>query len=68
MERKRMMYKGPSRDLKYNPWLRLIHGKRYDMETHKTTSGKYRVTVIEGFDRVRISYDSKKEFEKEWCK
>ena len=62
----RMLYKGPSRDISYNPWLRLIHGKRYDVEVHKMKSGKYRLTVTDEFDRARISYKDRSEMKKEW--
>ena len=68
MKKKRMMYRGASRDISYNPWLRLVHGKRYELEIHKMRSGKYRVTVIEEFERARITYKDKRDFEKDWCK
>lgn len=67
-KKKRLMYRGPSRDIKYNPWLRLTHGVRYDIEIHKMRSGKIRVTVTDGYERARISYNTKDEFDKEWCK
>lgn len=67
-KRKRLMYRGPSKDVKYNPWLRLVHGMRYDVEVHKMKSGKIRINVIDGYDRARLTYENKREFDKEWCK
>ena len=65
---KRYLYRGVSRNVKYNPWIELEHGKRYEVDVHVTESGKVRALVTDGFDRVRIFYKNKDEFEKEWCK
>ena len=67
-KKKKMLYRGPDKTIKHNPWVALEHGKKYLIETHKMTSGKYRVTVIEGFDRARMTYNDKNEFEREWCR
>lgn len=64
---KRMQYKGESRDALYNPWMRLVHGMHYDVEKRVMSSGKVRCLVSDGVEVVRITYDTKREFEKEWC-
>ena len=67
MKQSRMQYKGLSRDIAYNPWMRLIHGRHYDVEIHKMRSGKIRVRVIDDIDVSRITYDSLHDFNAEWC-
>lgn len=64
----KMIYRGPDKDISYNPWLWLMHGKQYDLEIVVMKSGKYRVNVTDGYERARISYNDKKAFEKEWCR
>ena len=68
MKKKRLMYRGPSKDISYNPWFRLVHGKRYDLEVIKRKSGRIRVNVTDGYERARIFYATEKEMDRDWCK
>ena len=65
--KKRMQYRGMSRDVQYNPWMRLIHGSHYDVEKHEMKTGKIRLRVTDGFETVRITYDKLEDFRKDWC-
>ena len=65
-KKKRMQYRGPSRDIQSNPWLRLVHGRRYDLEIHEMSSGKVRVRVSEDYETARITYGNKDEFKADW--
>ena len=66
LKRTRLLYRGVSRDISYAPWIRLTHGKHYNVEIH-TRKGNYRVMVMEGYEKARIYYTSTKDFEKDWC-
>ena len=66
--KKKLLYRGITRHVQYNPWLELEHGKRYEVDVHIMESGKVRALVKDGFDRVRIFYKDKEDFDKEWCK
>lgn len=66
-KKKRMQYKGESKDIAYNPWLRLVHGRHYHVEKTKMSSGKIRVRVFDELDTGRVFYDDESEFKKEWC-
>ena len=66
-KKKRMQYKGPSRDIHYNPWMRLVHGRHYMVEVHEFPSGKIRLKIWDDIDMCRETYSSKADFESEWC-
>ena len=61
-----MSYVGLTRKVDYSPWMRLVHGKTYTVEKIKMPSGRVRANVTDDFDRVRLFYDSEKDFEMEW--
>lgn len=65
---KRLMYRGITKDITYNPWLRLVHGTRYDVEKIVMPSGKIRANVSNGMDRARIFYDDNNAFKRDWAK
>ena len=68
MSAKRMQYKGASRDIAYNPWMRLVHGRHYIVDKHEMSSGKIRARVSDDdYETVRIMYKDKRDFEQEWC-
>lgn len=68
MGAKKMQYRGPSRDIAYNPWMRLVHGRHYKVDVYEMSSGKVRARVSEDdFDTVRVTYKNKEAFEKDWC-
>ena len=60
-------YRGPERDVAYNPWVRLVHGMVYDLEVIETASGRIRVNLTDGYERVRIFYPDRAAFNREWC-
>ena len=66
-KRKRMQYKGPSTDIRSNPWIRLVHGRHYEIEPKELSSGRIRVRVFEDIDVARITYRDKEAFDREWC-
>ena len=66
-KKKRLMYRGESRDATTSPWLRLVHGRHYDVEKHVTHSGKVRARISDGYECARIDYKSQHAFDKEWC-
>ena len=65
---KLMRYTGKSRDLDHNPWLRLVNGRPYEVNVLEMKSGFVRIRIRDGFETERISYKSKEDYEKEWCK
>lgn len=67
MKARRMQYKGRSRDISYNPWLRLVHGRHYDVEENAMRSGKIRIRVTDGFETAREMYPDRAAFDREWC-
>lgn len=66
-KRKRLQYKGPSTDIKSNPWIRLVHGRHYEVEVKEMSSGKVRMRIFEGVDVARVSYETRRDFEMDWC-
>ena len=69
MNAKQMQYKGPSRDVVYNPWFRLVRGQVYNVEKHEMKSGKVRARVSdEDHETVRLMYGNRREFDREWCR
>ena len=66
-KKKRRQYKGPSMDIQYNPWLRLIHGRHYDTEKTEMSSGKIRLRITDEYETAMITYKDNQEFEDNWC-
>ena len=61
-----LIYRGYSRDIKYNPWMRLVHGRKYHVKTHVMPSGRVRVLVKDDIDVCRIFYENELDFILEW--
>lgn len=64
----RLQYKGPSRDPRLEPWLRLVHGRHYLVNYATMSSGRVRVNVkdLEDDKPVKLTYKDFEEFTYEW--
>lgn len=63
----RMQYRGAARDIQYSPWVRLIHGRHYEVKADQLRSGKVRCKIKENDIVVKAFYKDEFAFSREWC-